>query len=71
MSAGDPTAESESESQEYLVSPTATTKKCHRPDESGAEPACRAFLAREDAEWRRLSASQALLYDDCANCFDE
>ena len=69
MSAGRPAAESGS--QEYLVSPTATTKKRHRPDESGEEPACRAFLAREEAEWRRLSASQTVLYDDCANCLPD
>lgn len=53
----------------YLVSPSPTTKKRHRPGETGDEPACRAFLQREDAAWRRLSARQTVMYDDCRNCF--
>ncbi|UPV75970.1 hypothetical protein M0R89_07895 [Halorussus limi] len=65
---GERTAPENSE-ERYLVSPTATGKKRHRPDETGDEPACRAFLQRDDAEWRRLSARQTVFYDDCTNCF--
>jgi hypothetical protein len=53
----------------YLVSPSPNTKKRHRPDETGDEPACRAFLHRDDAGWRTLSARQTVFYDDCTNCF--
>lgn len=53
----------------YLVSPSATTKKRHRPDGTGDEPACRAFLKRDDATWRKLSPRQTVFYDDCSNCF--
>ncbi|WP_115862549.1 hypothetical protein [Halorussus litoreus] len=60
---------SENGEEYYLVSPTPTTKKRHRPDETGEEPACRAFLQREDAGWRKLSNRQTVLYDDCKNCF--
>lgn len=67
MSAG--RAVPEDDEAYYLVSPTATTKKRHRPDETGDEPACRAFLQRDGAQWRKLSARQTVLYDDCTNCF--
>ncbi|NEU58353.1 hypothetical protein [Halorussus sp. MSC15.2] len=53
----------------YVVSPSPTTKKRHRPDETGDEPACRAFLHRDDAEWRKLTPRQTVFYDDCTNCF--
>ena len=58
------------ESEEYyLVSPSPNTKKRHRPDETGDEPDCRAFLHRDDAGWRKLSPGQTVFYDDCTNCF--
>lgn len=53
----------------YLVSSSPNTKKRHRPDETGEEPACRTFLHRDDAGWRKLSARQTVFYDDCTNCF--
>ncbi|MFC4548752.1 MULTISPECIES: hypothetical protein [Halorussus] len=53
----------------YIVSPSPTTKKRHRPDETGDEPACRTFLHRDDAGWRKLSARQTVFYDDCTRCF--
>ncbi|WP_435180801.1 hypothetical protein [Halorussus sp. AFM4] len=65
---GDQAAAEDAE-QYYLVSPSATTKKRHRPDETGDEPACRAFLKRDDATWRKLSPRQTVFYDDCSNCF--
>jgi hypothetical protein len=68
QSEGDRAAADDDE-ERYLVSPTATGKKRHRPNGSGDHPACRAFLQREDAEWRTLSARQTVFYDDCANCF--
>ncbi|UPW02034.1 hypothetical protein M0R88_08045 [Halorussus gelatinilyticus] len=65
----DHAAEADGERDRYLVSPTATTKKRHRPDETGEKPACRAFLQQDDARWRKLGARQTVLYDDCSNCF--
>jgi hypothetical protein len=53
----------------YLVSPSPNTKKRHRPDGTGDEPACRAFLHRDDAGWRKLTHHQTVFYDDCSNCF--
>lgn len=53
----------------YLVTPSATAKKRHRPDDTGDEPTCRAFLSREDASWRKLSARQTVFYGDCKQCF--
>lgn len=55
----------------YLVSPSANTKKRHRPDRTGDAPACRAFLHRDDAQWRKLGPRQTVLYDDCTNCFPQ
>ena len=53
----------------YLVSPSPNTKKRHRPDDTGDEPACSAFLHRDDAGWRKLSPRQTVFYDDCKYCF--
>ncbi|WP_137286493.1 hypothetical protein [Halorussus salinisoli] len=65
----DAPADSEPPEEYYLVSQSPTTKKRHRPDDTGDDPACRAFLQRDDATWRKLTPRQTVFYDDCANCF--
>lgn len=69
MSAG--TDDGDARERYYLVTPSATTKKRHRPDDTGDEPSCRAFLGRENASWRKLSPRQTVFYDDCKRCFPE